>query len=67
MNMRNIVIRICEVLVMFNLAFAQTTPPGSTAELTGIVTDATCQRRHNRKAVTRACSHYRRASMMKAK
>lgn len=52
MNMRNIVIRICEVLVMFNLAFAQTTPPGSTAELTGIVTDATCQRRHNRKAVT---------------
>ena len=52
MNMQNIVISICEVLVMFNLAFGQTTPPGSAAELTGIVSDATCQGRHNRKAVT---------------
>lgn len=52
MNMRNIVISIFEVLVMFNLALGQTTPPGSTEELTGIVSDATCQGRHNRKAVT---------------
>lgn len=50
--MRNLVIRIVEVLVMFNLAFGQTTPPGSTEELTGIVSDYTCQGRHNRKAVT---------------
>ena len=52
MNMRNIVICIFAVLVMFNLAFGQTPPPGSTEELTGIVSDATCQGRHNRKAVT---------------
>ena len=52
MKVRNIVISIFEVLVMFNLAFGQTTPPGSTEELTGIVSDATCQGRHNRKAVT---------------
>ena len=52
MNMRNIVISLFETLMMFNLAFGQTTPPGSTEELTGIVSDATCQGRHNRKAVT---------------
>jgi len=52
MKMPNIVISIFEVLVMFNLAFGQITPPGSTEELTGIVSDATCQGRHNRKAVT---------------
>ena len=52
MNVRNIVISSFEALVIFNLAFGQTTPPGSTEELTGIVSDATCQGRHNRKAVT---------------
>jgi hypothetical protein len=52
MKMPNIVISIFEVLVMFNLAFGQTTPLGSTKELTGIVSDATCQGRHNRNAVT---------------
>lgn len=52
MNMRNIVISIFAALVMFNLAFGQTTFQGSTEELTGIISDANCQGRHNRKAVT---------------
>jgi len=52
MKTPNIVISICEVLVMFNLALGQTTPLGSTEELTGVVSDAVCQGRHDRKGVT---------------